>query len=103
MGSTDAFESANSLIGLICFTRITDAAVARVAQSGTHTGPITVAGGTAMTSITYGVGSVVGATNASNSFTITITIDSGAPAANQCVMLAELINSEASGCTIAAA
>lgn len=100
-GSTDAFESSRCASGHVVVARtsganavttaaaIDDAAIATVAAGATHL-------------LTYGVSAVAGAAGASNTFTIQVTIDdSGNLGSNQVVAVAELLNSEATGITIA--
>lgn len=100
-GSTDAFESSRVATGHVVVARTTgvvtvvtaatidDAAIATVAAGATHT-------------LAYNVSAVTGAAGASNSFTVQVTIDdSGNLGSNQVVVLAELINAEATGVTIA--
>mgnify|MGYP001571168226 CR=1 FL=1 len=99
-GSTDAFESSRVATGHVVVARTTgvvtvttaaaidDAAIATVAAGATHT-------------LAYNVSAVTGAAGASNSFTIQVTIDdSGNLGSNQIVVLAEIINAEATGITI---
>ena len=67
------------------------AQIATVAAGATHT-------------LAYGVSAITGAADAQQTFTIQLTIDdSGNTGSNQAVILAELINAEASGVTMAAA
>lgn len=100
-GGTDAFESSRVATGHVVVARTTgvnavataatidDAAIATVAAGATHT-------------LAYGVSAISGAVGATNTFTIQVTIDdSGNLGSNQVVVLAELLNAEASGVTIA--
>ena len=100
-GSTDAFESSRCASGMIVLARTTgvltvvtaatidDAAIATVAAGATHT-------------LAYSVSAVSGAVGDPNTFTIQVTIDdSGNLGSNQVVAIAELLNAEATGVTIA--
>ncbi len=99
-GSTDAFESARAANGLVVITRtaglvavctaaaIADGVIATEAASATHT-------------LAYSATQAGGA-GASNTVVIAVTIDdSGNTGGNQVVAVAELLNAEAVGCTIA--
>jgi len=99
-GSTDAFESSRSASGMVVVARtaganavataatLDDAAIATVAAGATHT-------------LAYAVSAISGAPDAVNTFTVTVTIDdSGNVGGNQCVIIAELLNAEATGVTI---
>lgn len=100
-GSTDAFESSRVATGHVVVARTTganavataaaidDAAIATVAAGATHL-------------LTYGVSAISGGAGATNTFTIQVTIDdSGNLGSNQAVVLAEVINGESTGITIA--
>jgi hypothetical protein len=103
-GGADAFESTATLVGNVVVARTTGANAVVTAAAATLTGTATVAAGAALTSFAYGVSAVSGAAGASNTFDIQVTInDSGNLGSNQCVMLAEIINAESSGVTMAAA
>jgi hypothetical protein len=103
-GGADAFESTATLEGNIVVARTTGANAVVTAAAAALTGTATVAAGAALTSFAYGVSAVAGAAGASNTFSITVTInDSGNLGSNQCVMLCELINAESSGVSMAAA
>lgn len=99
-GGADAFESTRTASGQIAIARTTgvnavataatidDAAIATVAAGATHT-------------LAYNVSAIAGAVGATNTFTVQVTIDdSGNLGGNQCVVLAELINTEATGITV---
>lgn len=102
-GSTDAFESSRAAVGLVVLARTAGANVVATAIALTNAGIATVAAGATHT-LAYDLSAIVGAVGASNTFTIRVTIDdSGNTGANQVVVLAELINSEATGVTMAAA
>lgn len=102
-GSTDAFESSRTAQGSVVIARTTNAATVAVATALTAADIATVAAGATHT-LAYGVSSISGAVGETQTFTITVTInDSGNLGANQVVLVAELLNSEASGVTIAPA
>ena len=100
-GGTDAFESTRVAEGFVVLARTSGAnAVAGVAAL-THAQIATVSGGATHT-LAYGVSAISGAVGAVNTFTIQVTIDdSGNLGSNQVVAVAEIINSEATGVTIA--
>jgi hypothetical protein len=103
-GGADAFESTATLEGNIVVARTTGANAVVTAAAAALTGTATVAAGAALTSFAYGVSAVAGAAGATNTFDITVTInDSGNLGSNQCVMLAECINAESNGVSMAAA
>lgn len=102
-GSTDAFESSRTATGLVVLARTTGANVVATAVALADAGIATVSGGETHT-LAYDLSSISGAVGATNTFTIRVTIDdSGNLGSNQVVVLAELINAEASGVTMAAA
>lgn len=99
-GSTDAFESSRTADGAIVLTRTTGVATVAVAATLTLTGIATVAAGATHT-LAYSVSAMSGAVGATQTFTINVTIDdSGNLGSNQAVVMAELINGEATGVTI---
>lgn len=102
-GSTDAFESSRCAEGMVVLARTagvdTVAAVAALDLA-----QIATVGGGATHTLAYGVTAMAGAASATQTFSITLTIDdSGNLGSNQAVILAEIMNSEATGCTMAAA
>lgn len=107
VGSTDAFESTAVAEAIIVLTRITGANV--VAQVATvtlgGTAIATVSGGAALSAApTIGVSSITGAVGADNTFTINITVnDSGGVGSNTAILVTDLINSQGTGVTMAAA
>ena len=102
-GSTDAFESSRCAEGMVILSRTTGVNVVAAAAALDLAQIATVAAGATHT-LAYGVSSITGAVGAANTFTIQVTIDdSGNTGSNQVVVLAELINSEATGVTMAAA
>lgn len=102
-GSTDAFESTRCAEGLVVLARTTGANVVPAVAALDLAQIATVAAGATHT-LAYGVSAVTGAVGASNTFDIQVTIDdSGNLGSNQVVVLADLINSEATGVTMAAA
>ncbi len=104
-GSTDAFESSRCAEGLVVLTRIAGDVVVPVAATLALAQIATDAtGGAATHTLAYAVSTITGAGNAVNTFTITVTInDTGNLGSNQVVVLAELVNAEASGVTMATA
>ena len=102
-GSTDAFESSRVAMGLIVVARTTGANAVAVVAALALAQIATVAAGATHT-LAYGVSAISGAVGATNTFTIQVTIDdSGNLGSNQVVVLAELLNAEATGVTMAAA
>lgn len=100
-GSTDAFESSRVGVGAVVLARTAGANVVATAATLTLAAIATVSGGATHT-LAYGVSSITGAVGAVNTFTITVTInDTGNLGSNQCVVVAEVVNSEADGVTIA--
>ena len=100
-GSTDAFESSRVATGHVVFARTTGVVTVVTAVALADAGIATVAAGATHT-LAYAASAVAGAAGASNSFTIQVTIDdSGNLGSNQVVVMAELINAEATGATIA--
>lgn len=100
-GSTDAFESSRVAEGFVVLARTSGvdtvtavaalalAQIATVASGATHT-------------LAYGVSAISGLSSATQTFTITVTInDVGNVGSNQVVVVAEVINAEATGVTIA--
>ena len=99
---TDTFESTRTAIGLVVLARQTGANVVGTATALTNAGIATVSGGGTLT-LAYDLGAVAGAVGATNTFTIRVTqVVTGTITDHQVVVLAELINTEASGITIAA-
>ena len=100
-GSTDAFESSRVAVGTVVLARTTGANVSAAVSTLTLAQIATVAAGATHT-LAYGVSAISGAVGATNTFTIQVTIDdSGNTGANQVVAVAELVNAEATGVTIA--
>ena len=100
-GSTDAFESSRIATGYVVVARTTGANAVTTAAAIGNAAIATVAAGATHT-LAYAVSAITGAAGASNSFTVQVTIDdSGNVGSNQVVVLAEVINSEATGVTIA--
>lgn len=99
-GSTDAFESSRTAEGAVVVARTTGANAVAAAAALTLTQIATVAAGATHT-LAYSVSAISGAVGASNTFTVQVTIDdSGNLGSNQVVVLAEIINAEATGITI---
>jgi hypothetical protein len=102
-GGADAFESSRVAEGLIVIARTAGAAAVAVVATLDLAQIATVAGGATHT-LAYAVSAITGAVDAANTFTVTVTInDTGSAGANQVVVMAEVINSNATGVTIAAA
>lgn len=102
-GSTDAFESSRCAEGCVVLARTTGVDTVAAAAALTLAQIATVGSGATHT-LAYGVSSMTGAAGATQTFTIQLTIDdSGNLGSNQAVVLAELLNAEASGVTMAAA
>src|SRR5688572_15443217 len=100
-GSTDAFETARTTSWAVVLTRTTGAATVAVASAVALSQIATMAAGATHT-IAVGVSAISGAVGATQTFTITVTIDdSGNVGSNQAVVAAEVINAEATGVTIA--
>jgi hypothetical protein len=100
---TDTFESSRCAEGMVVLARKTGVNVVGAAATLTLEQIATTSGGGTLT-LAYDLGSVSGAVGATNTFTIRATlVATGTITDLQCVVLAELINAEASGVTIAAA
>ena len=99
-GSTDAFESSRVAEGSVVVARTTGVNAVAVASAISHEAIATVAGGATHT-LAYAVSAIAGAVGDPNTFTITVTIDdSGNTGSNQLVLLAQLLNAEATGITL---
>jgi len=99
----DTFESSRVAEGLVVIARQTGANAVAVAAALDLVQIATVAGGGTLT-LAYAVSAIAGAVGAVNTFNITVTlVVTGTITDHQCVVLAELINAEASGVTMAAA
>lgn len=102
-GSTDAFESSRCAEGMVVLARTTGADTVAAVAALELAQIATVASGATHT-LAYGVSAMTGAAGATQTFTIQLTInDSGNVGSNQAVILAEVLNAEATGVTIAAA
>lgn len=100
-GSTDAFESTRVAQGFVVLARTAGANVVPAAATLTLAQIATVSGGATHT-LAYAVSAVTGAVGDPNTFTVNVTIDdSGNLGSNQVVVMAEIINAEATGVTIA--
>lgn len=102
-GSTDAFESNRAANGLVVIERITgQSAVTTAAAIADGVIATSGAGGSATHTLAYSA--VANAEGASGTETVSIKVtidDSGNLGSNQVVVVAELINSEATGVTLA--
>lgn len=102
-GSTDAFESSRCAQGTVVLARTTGANVVAAVAALAIAQIATVAAGATHT-LAYDLSAVSGAVGATNTFDIRVTIDdSGNLGSNQIVVMAELINAEVNGVTMAAA
>lgn len=100
-GSTDAFESSRIAEGFVVLARTTGVATVAAAATLEMAAIATVSAGATHT-LAYGVSSIAGAAGATQTFTIQVTInDSGNVGSNQVVVVASVINAEATGVTIA--
>lgn len=100
-GSTDAFESSRVAEGFVVLARTSGVATV-AAVAALDLAQIATVGGGATHTLAYGVSAISGLASATQTFTITVTVnDSGNVGSNQVVCVAEVINSEASGVTIA--
>lgn len=100
---TDAFESSRVATGTVVLARTTGANVVAAASTIDGAQIATVSGGGTIT-LAYGVSSVTGAVGAVNTFDIQVTIVvTGTITSHQVVVVAELVNAEATGVTMAAA
>lgn len=100
-GSTDAFESSRTALTHIVTTRTTGANAVATSGGLAQAAIATVAAGATHTLATA-VSAIAGAAGATNTFTVTVTIDdSGNLGSNQVVVFAEIVNAEASGITMA--
>lgn len=96
------FESSRCAEGLVILARKAGVNVVAAVASLALAQIATVAAGTTLT-LAYGVSAVTGAVGASNTFDIQVTIDdSGNTATNQVIIVAELINSQGTGVSMAA-
>jgi|CXWL01.1.fsa_nt_gi hypothetical protein len=99
---TDAFESSRVATGTIVLSRTTGANVVAAASTIAQAQIATVSGGGTIT-LAYGVSSVTGAVGATNTFDVQVTIVvTGTITDHRAIVLAELINSQATGVTMAA-
>lgn len=99
---TDAFESSRVATGTCVLARTTGANVVAAVSTIAQAQIATVSGGGTIT-LAYGVSAVSGAVGAVNTFDIQVTIvHTGTITSHQAVVLAELINAEATGVTMAA-
>lgn len=100
-GSTDAFESNRTATGLVVVQRNTGASAVATAAAISNAAIATVGGGATHT-LAYSVVANAEGVGSTETVSIKVTIDdSGNLGSNQVVVLAELVNAEASGVTIA--
>lgn len=93
-------ESSRVAVGYIVFDRTTGAALVGTATALTNTGIAT--SGTDTLTAAYSLGVVAGAVGVANTIDIKVTLVGSGTDSHQIVALATIINSEASGMTIAA-
>lgn len=99
----DQFESSRVATGTVVIARTTGANAVAVVSTIAQAQIATVAGGETVT-LAYGVSAIAGAVGAANTFDVTVTIvRAGGTGTHQVVAVAELINAEATGVTLAAA
>ena len=99
-GGADAFESSRAASGMVVFARVAGAVAVATAATIDDAAIATVGGGATHT-LAYAVSAVSGGATETNTFTITVTIDdSGNLGSNQVMVIAELLNAEATGVTI---
>ena len=99
-GSTDAFESSRTAEGTVVIARISGAATAATAVAISDAAIAT--SGTNTHTLAYSVTAMTGDVSATQTFEIQVTIDdNGNVGGNQVVAIAEVLNAEATGVTIA--
>lgn len=99
---TDTFESTRNGTGMCAVARQTGANAVGVLSTIAQTAIATVSGGGTLT-MAYGLSAVSGAVGATNTFDIQVTlVKTGTITDLQVVILAEAINAEATGITMAA-
>lgn len=99
-GGADAFESSRCAKGRVVVARIADGDTVAVAAALTLDQIATTATGATHT-LAYSVSAITGASGDPQTFDIQLTInDSGNTGDNQAVVIAECLNSEASGITM---
>lgn len=99
-GSTDAMESSRYAEGSVVLARTAGADCVATAVAISDAAIATVSGGATLT-LAYGVTAMTGASSATQTFTIQVTLDvSGNLGSNYITCLAMIINSETSGVTI---
>lgn len=102
-GSTDAFESSRIAEADVLIARTPGVDTVKTDIALGVAGIATVAAGATLT-LAYATTAVAGAIGATQTFDIQVTLnDSGNVGGNQIMVLAELMNSEANGVTMAAA
>lgn len=100
VNNAGVLDSARVAIGYVIFSRVTGAALVATAAALTNTAIAT--SGTATLTAAYSVAAVAGAVGATNTIDIQVTLVKTGGTNHQIVALATVINSEASGITIAA-
>lgn len=98
--NTATFESSRVAVGYVVFDRTTGAALVGTASALSNTGIAT--SGTATLTLAYSLTAASGAVGASNTIDIQVTLVKTGGTVHQIVASATIINSEATGMTIAA-
>lgn len=100
LGSTDAFESTRYATANIVVARTAGAATVITASALANEAIATVAGGATLT-LAYGTGAITGNNDATQTFTIQVTIvASGATNSNGCITVAQVLNETSGGVTV---
>lgn len=101
-GAIGAFEVSNTGRGQIVIARTAGVATVATAATLASTASAAVAGATTAT-LAYAVSAMTGAVGVTQTFTVTVTIvkGGGSSANHQAVILADLLNSETGGATVA--
>lgn len=97
--NTGAFDSTRTALGMVVFDRVPGANVVGTAVALTNAGIAT--GGTATLTLAYSLTAASGAVGAVNTMDVQVTLVKTGGTDHQLVVLAELINAEASGITMA--
>jgi hypothetical protein len=100
-GGTDAFESSRAASGMVVLARTAGVDCVATAIALHDAGIATVGSGGTIT-LAYGLTAMSGASSTTQTFTITVTlVSSGTTGLNQCMAIAETLNSDITGVTIA--
>lgn len=101
VNNSGTLDSARCALGMVVFDRTTGAALVGTAATLTTTAIAT--SGTATLTLAYSLGTVSGTVSATNTMDVKVTLTKTGGTNHQIVVLAELLNSEASGMTMVAA